>query len=146
MRYLSFFLISITSLLMFQGCSFTEQSRNKSPYFDGVIKFNDEPIENARVMLSLNSKDTLCYKPVQTTTTNNLGQFSLIPAKVQTSYTPLLNYTFDEWVVCAEYKEQRYTLYSNNRYDLGNVSDSVYLDCDFVLRPLSKPCKASLNQ
>lgn len=125
------------------ACSFTTQSRNTSPYFDGLLKFNDQAISNAKIILSLDSNDTLCHKEAKSTLTNEQGEFSLSASKQEHSYKPFLNYQLDEWVVCAEYKQERYTLYSNNRYASGSVTESIYLNCDLANKPLSKPCDAS---
>lgn len=125
------------------GCSFTTQTRSKSPHFNGVLNFSNEPIKNARIMLSLKGNDSLCLKASQFTTTNELGQFSLKSAKEEYTYTPFVNYSLDEWVVCAKYNDQLYTLYSNNRYDSGNVTGSIYLDCDLALNPLNQPCNVT---
>lgn len=138
----SLYSIIIFSCLL-QGCSLAPQTRNTSPYFDGTIKFNGEPVVNMKVMLSQHSKDGYCHTAIQTTMTNKRGEFSLQPGKEEKSYTPFLNYELDEWVICGEYNEQRYTLYTNNRYASGNVSESIVLDCDLVLRPLNKPCITS---
>ena len=128
---------------LLNACSYTTQSRSTSPYFDGVLKFNDQPINNAKIILSLDSNDTLCHKEAKSTLTNEQGEFSLSANKQEHSYTPFLNYQLDEWVVCAEYNKQRYTLYSNNRYASGNVSESIYLNCDLANKPLNKPCEIS---
>lgn len=133
----------ITSIVLLQACSFSSQNRSKTPYFDGVIKFNDEPVESAKVMLSLDSNDSFCHKATTKVSTDENGHFSIKSIKETESYVPFLNYKLDEWVVCAEYNKQRYTLYSNNRYDSGNVTGSIYLDCDLALRPVNKPCLAS---
>jgi len=128
---------------LLSACSFAPQTRSTSPYFDGVLRFNDEAIVNAKIILSLDSNDTLCHKAAQSTFTNEQGEFSISASKQQHSYKPFFNYQLDEWVICAEYNKQRYTLYSNNRYAPGNVTESVYLNCDLANRPLNKPCEAS---
>lgn len=132
------FLISLQA-----ACSYTTQSRSTSPYFDGVLKFNDQAINNAKIILSLDSNDTLCHKEVKSTVTNEQGEFSLSAHRQEHSYKPFLNYQLDEWVVCAEYNKQRYTLYTNNRYATGNVTESIYLNCDLANKPVSTPCKVS---
>jgi len=134
-------------ILIFSGllsaCSYSTQSRNTSPYFDGVLKFNDQAISNAKIILSLHSNDTFCRKEAKSTLTNEQGEFSLSASRQEHNYKPFLNYQLDEWVVCAEYNKQRYTLYSNNRYASGSVSESIYLSCDLANKPLNKPCDAS---
>jgi len=135
--------LSISSVLLLQSCSGSMQTRNVSPYFDGVLKSNGEAIQDATIMLSIKDDDPLCYHSIQETQTNEQGQFNLTPAKEQKSYIPFLNFEFDTWTVCAKYKNQRYTLYSNNRYDGGNVSASQKLDCDLTKNPINKLCTLS---
>jgi len=136
-------LLILGALSLFSGCSNTLQTRNTSPYFDGVLKFNDEAIANAKIILSLHSNDTLCHKEAKSTYTNEQGEFSISASKQEHSYTPFLNYQLDEWVICAKVKDQRYTLYSNNRYAMGSVVESIFLNCDLANRPLNKPCVVS---
>lgn len=135
--------IVLSHILLLSACSFTTQTRSVSPYFDGTLKFNDEAIKNAKVILSLDSRDTLCHKEAKYTHTNELGEFSLRASTQEHSYKPFLNYQLDEWVVCADYNNQRYTLYTNNRYASGNVTESIYLNCDLANRPLNQPCDVS---
>jgi len=129
-------------MLLLQACSGT-QTRNISPYFDGVLSLNNEAVKDAKIMLSIKEDDPLCYHSIQTTQTNEQGQFSLTPAKAQQSYIPFLNFQLDSWTICAKYKDQRYTLYSNNRYAEGNVTESLFLNCDLTARPLNKLCTLS---
>jgi len=133
-------LLSILPMLLLQACNGSMQTRNISPYFDGVLKSNDVAINGATIMLSIREDDPLCYHSIQKTQTNEQGQFSLTPAKEQKSYIPFLNFELDTWTICAKYKNQRYTLYSNNRYDGGNVSASQRLDCDLTKNPINKLC------
>jgi len=133
-------IITISCLIALSGCSFTSQSRSKSPYFDGVIKFNDNAVENVKVMLSTEPDDTLCLKAKKFTSTDEQGKFSFKAIIEDYTYKPFINYQLDEWTVCATYNEHTYTLYSNNRYAPGNVTGSIYLDCDLATRPVNKPC------
>ncbi len=119
------------------------QTRNISPYFDGVLTLNNEAVNDAKIMLSIKEDDPLCYHSIQTTKTNEQGQFSLTPAKVQQSYVPFLNFQLDTWTICAKYKDQRYTLYSNNRYAAGNVAESHFLNCDLTAKSINKLCTLS---
>jgi Domain of unknown function (DUF6795) len=135
--------LSILSMLLLQACSGSMQTRNISPYFDGVLKSNNEAINGAKIMLSIKEDDPLCYHSIQETQTNEQGQFSLTPAKEQKSYIPFLNFELNTWTLCAKYKNQRYTLYSNNRYDGGNISESHQLDCDLTTNPINKLCTLS---
>ncbi|MCW8934547.1 MAG: hypothetical protein OQK98_07465 [Gammaproteobacteria bacterium] len=130
-------------LLILNNCSFTSQSRSKSPHFDGSLKFSGEAIENAKIILSLSANDKLCLKGKKFTTTNAQGEFSLKAATEEYTYTPFVNYALDEWTLCAIYNEQTYTLYSNNRYGSGNVTGSIFLECDLALNPVNKPCVVS---
>jgi len=136
-------LISILCVPLLQACNGSMQTRNISPYFDGVLKSNNEAIQAATIMLSIKDNDPLCYHSIQETQTNEQGEFSLTPAKEQKSYIPFLNFELDTWTICAKYKKQRYTLYSNNRYDGGNVSASHQLICDLTTNPLNKLCTLS---
>lgn len=136
--------VFITScLVILNSCSFTSQSRSKSPHFDGSLKFSNKAIDNAKVMLSIEPNDKLCLKAKKFTNTNKQGKFSLKAATEEYTYTPFINYELDEWTLCARYNEQTYTLYSNNRYGSGNVTGSVYLQCDLALNPTNKPCVIS---
>ena len=130
----------LMSLLLLLGCSLPTQYRSVSPHFEGELKFNNTPLKNTKILLSLNPKDTLCNQATITTKTDELGKFSLKAAKKEYSYTPFLDYQLNEWIVCTEHKGQHITLYSNNRYTTENITDSVVLDCDLSLRPLNAPC------
>lgn len=136
-------LLILGTLSLLSACSNTLQTRNTSPYFDGVLKFNGEAIANAKIILSLHSNDTLCHKEAKLTHTDEQGEFSISASKQAHSYTPFLNYQLDEWIICAEVKSQRYTLYSNNRYAMGSVVESLFLNCDLANRPLNKLCVVS---
>lgn len=135
--------IVLYHFIMLTGCSYTTQSRSVSPYFDGLLKFNDETIKNAKVILSLDNNDIQCRKEVKFTHTNEQGEFSISASKEEHQYKPFINYQLDEWVLCAEYNKKRYTLYSNNRYASGNVTESIYLNCDLANSPINKVCDVS---
>jgi len=136
-------IFTIVSLSILNSCSFTKQSRSISPHFNGTLKFGNQAINNAKIMLSTEADDQFCLKAQKFTTTNPQGQFSLKAAIEEYSYTPFVNYKLDEWTICASYKEQTYTLYSNNRYGSGNVTGSIFLQCDLALNPVNKPCVIS---
>lgn len=135
--------LSIICIFLLQACSGSMQTRNISPYFNGVLKLNNEAIKDAKIMLSVKEDDPLCYHSIQNTQTNEYGKFSLSPVKKQQSYIPFLNFEFNSWTICAKYKNQRYTLYSNNRYAGGSVSGSHSLNCDLTKNPLNKLCSLS---
>jgi len=137
------FLLLICSQLFLTACSFTSQSRSITPYFDGQLLFNNNPIENTKIMLSIKAGDKYCLNTHKTSTTNNQGKFSLKAATEEYTYTPFADKQLDEWTVCAKYNGDTYTLYSNNRYGAGHVSGSIYLQCDLALNPTSKPCTIS---
>ena len=143
MKLLPGFLLLIIFSVILNACSFTSQSRSKSPYFNGILKFNDIAIKNAKIMLSTEPGDKQCIKAKTFTDTDNQGKFNLAALTEEYTYTPFVNYEFDEWTVCARYNEQIYTLYSNNRYSSGNVVGSVYLQCDLAQRPVTQPCTIS---
>jgi len=134
--------LSIVSVLLLQGCG-TVQTRNISPYFDGVLKLNDEPVSNATILLSITPDDPLCRHNIKSTKTNENGQFNLTPAKKQQSYIPFLNYELDTWTVCAEYNNQKYSLHTDNRYEGGNIAASYILKCDLTNKPADKLCTVS---
>lgn len=135
--------IILSHFIVLASCSYTTQSRSVSPYFDGILKFNAEAINNAKIILSLDSNDTLCRKEVKFTHTNKQGEFSISASKEEHHYKPFINYQLDEWVLCVEYNKERYTLYTNNRYASGNVTESIYLNCDLANNPLNKACEVS---
>ena len=134
--------ISIASIVLLQACG-TVQTRNISPYFDGILKLNDEPVHNATILLSITADDSLCRHSIKSTKTNENGQFNLTPAKKQQGYIPFLNYELDTWTVCAEYNSQKYTLHTDNRYEGGNLSASYVLNCDLTKNPVHKLCSVS---
>ena len=138
--------IYITGLLctlLLAGCSSTPYNRSKSPHFDGVLTFSGEPVGNAQILLSLASADALCLKAKRFTSTDEQGKFKLKAVIEKHTYVPFVNYQFSEWTLCANYNGDIVTLYSNNRYDSGSTTGSVYLECDFALRPINKPCMVS---
>ncbi len=137
------YIASLICLLMLSSCSYNTQTQRTTPYFDGIIKFNGEPVSNSRVILSLENADTTCLKPVRTVQTDEEGKFSIKAVSEQKNYKPFINYTFKEWNVCVVYREKHYLLYSNNRYDTGNVSDSIFLDCELSYKRKNSYCKST---
>ena len=127
-----YLIIFLTLLTLLSGCSQIKQSRSTSPYYDGVIKFNNQTIDNAKIMLSTIPGDKQCQQARIFTSTNSQGLFSLKAATEEYTYTPFVNYELDEWTVCALYNRTIYTLHNDNRYGSGNVSGSVFLDCDLA--------------
>ena len=117
--------------------------RSVTPYFDGELNYAHQPLENIRVMLSIQGDDLSCKKAKQFSTTDKQGKFNLKPEKETTSYIPFLNYSMDEWVICANYNNQIYTLYTNNRYATGSVTGSIYLSCDLSTKINKKHCVIS---
>lgn len=130
-------------LVILNSCSLTNQSRSKSPHFDGILKFSNQTIHNVKIMLSTEANDKHCLKAKKFTATNEQGQFNLKAASETVTYIPFVNYKLDEWTLCASYNQQTYTLYSNNRYGSGNVTGSIFLECDLALNPIKKPCVIS---
>lgn len=135
------YITTFICLLILQSCSYNTQSQNTTPYFDGVIKFNGEAVINSRVILSLENADTACLKPARTAQTDEDGKFSIKAITEQKKYTPFVNYAYQEWNLCVVYKDNRYLLYSNNRYDSGNVVSSIYLECELTARRNKSYCK-----
>ena len=141
--YIKQLILIATSLIIINGCSLFSQNRSTSPNFDGVLNFRNIPINNAKIILSLKENDTQCLKAKTFTYSNEQGRFSIKATLENYNYTPFLNYSFDEWTICANYNGHTYTLYTNNRYDSGNVTGSVFLECDLALKPVNKLCSAS---
>ncbi|VAW61094.1 hypothetical protein MNBD_GAMMA11-3285 [hydrothermal vent metagenome] len=129
MRTCTVFLITTCSVLIMQSCSLPTHTRSVSPYFSGSLKYNEQPVKNARIMLSISANDSLCFKAIETTLTSEEGLFSLKPASEEHTYKPFLNYKFDEWFICAKYNNQRYTLHSNNRYSANSNAEALPTDC-----------------
>ncbi|VAW69056.1 hypothetical protein MNBD_GAMMA10-13 [hydrothermal vent metagenome] len=129
MRKYIFYVISACILLFIHSCSLPTHNRNVSPYFEGNLKFNNQPIADAKILLSISANDPLCYKSVESTQTSKEGSFSLKPISQKHTYRPFLNYEFDEWVICAKYASQRYTLYANNRYSANSNAETLPTDC-----------------
>jgi len=122
-------LLLTTSLLLISACSMPTHLRNVSPYLDGKLKFNEQPVQNIKIMLSVSPNDKLCFKARKTTETDENGHFRLTPATEEHTYKPFLNYEFHEWFVCARYNNQRYTLYSNNHYSSNNSTETLPSNC-----------------
>lgn len=137
------YIVSLICLLVLTSCSYNTQTQKTTPYFDGIIKFSGEPVANARVILSLENADTACMKATKTVHTNDEGQFSIKAVSEQKTYKPFVNYTFNEWNICAVYKDKHYLLYSNNRYDTGSISESIFLECELTHRRKNSYCKPS---
>lgn len=142
-KTITLFALTLFSALIVTGCSYTTQSRTISPYFDGKITHNGEPLHQVKVLISTNSNDTLCLTPAQSSLTDEHGKFSLKAINTQQEYIPFMNYAYEEWFVCVEYKQQRYPLYSNNRYNHENTPQSVILNCELVSRGKQPRCKVS---
>ena len=133
-------ILSVACTAFITGCSLTSEKRSTSPHFDGVIKFSNNAVNNARIMLSSEPDDKQCLKAKKFATTNAQGQFSLKAIFEDASFKPFASYELDEWNICVEYQGNTYSLYSNNRYGSGNVTGSIYLECELALRPANKPC------
>lgn len=143
--HIKFYSLILTGLIvLIQGCGLSQQTRNVSPYFDGVLKMNDLPLENTQILLSTEEKDRLCFNATQTTRTDSNGRFSLQPVKESYRYVPFMNYEFKQWTLCAIHKDQRYTLYRNNSYSTQqHINESIILDCD-LSKPLDRLCRPRL--
>jgi len=139
----AYFISIICSAFFLNGCSFSSQSRTISPYFDGRLTYNNKAIENAKILLSTTADDKFCLKARKFTSTSEQGEFHIKAATEDYTYVPFIDNQLDEWTVCAKYNNKTYTLYTNNRYGSGNVSGSIYLQCDLALNPSNKPCKSS---
>jgi hypothetical protein len=123
------FLLLLCSILI--SCTSSAFVRQQTPVIHGEIYVAGEPAIGVRVYLSRDGSDSLCLKHSQSTHTGPQGEFSLPAIKNHMSYTPLMTHYLDEWVVCAEFDGQRIMLYSDNRYGMGSVTDSVQLRCRF---------------
>ena len=130
-------------IVLIQGCGLSQQTRNVSPYFDGVLKMNGLPLENTKILLSTDGKDSQCFKAAQTARTDSNGQFSLQPVKESYRYIPFINYEFKQWSLCAIHNDQRYTLYRNNSYSTQHINESIILDCD-LSNPMDRVCRPRL--
>lgn len=137
-----FFILYLSFIFILTGCSISSQNRSISPHFNGILQFNGKPVANTKIMLSLTSGDKSCRQSRDSTLTNPQGKFNLKAIIEEYTYTPFVNYKLDEWVICANYNNQIYTLYLNNRYGSGNVTGSIYLECDLV-KSSPKPCIVS---
>jgi hypothetical protein len=141
---IKFYSLILTALIvLMQGCGLSQQTRNVSPYFDGVLKMNGLPLQNAQILLSTDEKDSQCFKAAQTARTDSNGRFSLQPVKESYRYIPFMNYEFKQWTLCAIHNEQRYTLYRNNSYSTQHINESIILDCD-LSNPLDRVCRPRL--
>lgn len=133
--------LSFSSLLLIQGCSFSPQTHNISPYFDGTLTLQGEAISQARILLSLKPDDIQCNQAEKSTQTDKNGKFSLKPITRKSSYVPFINYHFVEWTLCAEHEHQRYLLTQNNRYTSEHQNESIYINCDLAMKKKSAHCK-----
>ncbi len=143
MHSILYFIFMVCSSVLISGCSFTSQSRSISPYFDGQLKFNNEAIRNAEIILSTKSGDKYCLHAKQTTFTDEQGNFNLKPAVETYTYTPFADQQLDEWTVCAKYNTNTYTLYTNNHYGSGSISGSINLQCNLAKNSSDKFCNTS---
>ena len=139
----AYFISIICSAIFLNGCSYSSQVRTISPYFDGRLTYNNKAINNAKIMLSITADDRFCLKAKKFTSTSEEGEFHLKADTEDYTYVPFADKQLDEWTVCAKYNNDVYTLYSNNRYGSGNVTGSIYLQCDLALNPSNKPCTIS---
>ena len=133
----------ICSAIFLNGCSFPSKVRTISPYFDGRLTYNNKAIDNAKIMLSTAADDKFCLKARKFASTSEEGEFQLKAQTEDYTYVPFADKQLDEWTLCVKYNNEIHTLYSNNRYGPGNVSGSIYLQCDLALNPSNKPCTVS---
>lgn len=119
------FLISLSS-----ACTSTPYSRGLTPTIDGTLNINSEAKSGINLYLSLDSKDLSCNKHIKTTITNEQGQFHFTAIKQQMTYTPLMTYYLNEWVICAELHNSKQMIYSDNYYGQGSVTGTLNLICD----------------
>ena len=127
--YLRLCILICTGLLA--ACTTTPYTRHKSPNISGQIYVDQQAAENISVYLSAKASDTACHAVAQKTLTDNTGSFHFSSIKEEMSYTPLMTYYLDEWVVCADIRGQRTRLYSGNRYGMGSVSERISIECNF---------------
>ncbi|MCW9012193.1 MAG: hypothetical protein OQL06_00305 [Gammaproteobacteria bacterium] len=113
------------------GCTTTPYTRHLSPSISGHIYLNGQAAQGVSVYLSLKGGDAYCTKSSFKTATGPDGEFHLPAQKEYMSYTPLMTHYLDEWAVCADISGDRRSLYSDNRYGMGSVINSVNLRCDF---------------
>lgn len=133
----------IMCALLLQACSIGSHTRSKSPHFSGQLYFNSKAVINAKIMLSIEPDDKYCLQAKKFTTTNNQGEFNLSAISEQYTYVPFADQQLDQWTLCAKYKDNTYSLHTNNRYGAGNVSGAVVLQCDLAFSTTHKFCSSS---
>jgi len=125
LHLLILFLISLSS-----ACTSTPYNRGLTPTIDGTLNINSAAKSGIKLYLSLDSKDRNCKKHIKTTVTNEQGQFHFAAIKQQMTYTPLMTYYLNEWVICAELHDSKQMIYSDNYYGQGSVTGTFNLICD----------------
>ncbi|MCW8956350.1 MAG: hypothetical protein OQL09_05660 [Gammaproteobacteria bacterium] len=123
-------LLILSLVILNSACTSTPYNRGLTPSISGVLNINSEPKADITLYLSRDSKDTSCSKAVKSTTTNEQGQFHFAAIKEQMTYTPLMTYYLNEWVICAEIYGTKQMIYSDNSYAQGSVTSSLNLICD----------------
>jgi len=136
-------ILIIICVLLLQACSFGSHTRSKSPHFSGQLHFNNTAIVNAKIMLSIAPDDKYCLQAKTFTTTNNQGKFNLNAISEKHTYIPFADQQLDQWTLCAKYKDNTYSLYTNNRYGSGSVSGSVVLQCNLALSTTQPLCSST---
>lgn len=124
-------LAALLLITLLGACTSSAYVRHKTPSISGNIRIAGEPAVDIPIYLSLKGGDKNCLNFSSQTRTGPQGEFSLTSAKDHMSYTPLMTYYLDEWVVCADIDGQRVNLYADNRYGMGSVSGAVNLQCTF---------------
>ena len=123
-------LLTLCLITLISACTTTPYSRGKTPAINGILNINSEPKAGINLYLSLDSKDRNCNKAIQTTVSNQQGEFHFTAIKEQMAYTPLMTYYLNEWLICAEIYGSKQMIYSDNYYGQGSVSGTVDLICD----------------
>ncbi len=130
MKKLFSLLLLLYTALLVSACTTTPYTRHKTPHISGTLYVNQKAAKDIPIYLSIKENDKYCRNPIQKTSTDSNGKFSLSSIKEKMSYTPLMTYYFDEWTLCAEVSGNRKTLYSDNRYEKGSVIQSINLKCE----------------
>lgn len=123
-------LVILSLVILTSACTSTPYRRGLTPTINGVLNINSEPKPGITLYLSRDSKDHSCNKYVKTSVTNDQGQFHFAALKEQMSYTPLMTYYLNEWVICAELYDSKQMIYSDNYYGQASVTGSLNLICD----------------
>jgi len=123
-------LLTLPLIALVSACTSTPYSRVLAPPINGVLFINSEPKPGINLYLSLDSKDISCNKHVKKTISDEQGQFYFASIKEQMSYTPVMTYYLNEWVICADIYGSKQMIYSDNYYGQERMTESFNLTCD----------------